>query len=74
MPCNFLITKLRYTSVWATDQLVGEVMRELELAPGQDPASQKAMQLANARCLNFHPLKQSRPCSPQRSMLQDPPE
>ncbi|KAL3134495.1 hypothetical protein ABBQ38_006348 [Trebouxia sp. C0009 RCD-2024] len=32
-----------------TDQLVGEVMRELELAPGHNPASQKAMQLANAR-------------------------
>jgi len=48
MPCNVLITKLRYTSVWATDQLVGEVMRELELAPEQDPA--KVLQLAHARC------------------------
>ncbi len=49
MPCNLPITKLRYTSVWATDQLVGEVMRELLLAPGEDPA--KALQLAHARCL-----------------------
>ncbi|KAL3130136.1 hypothetical protein ABBQ38_008448 [Trebouxia sp. C0009 RCD-2024] len=32
-----------------TGQLVGEVMRVLELAPGQDPASPKAMQLAHAR-------------------------
>ena len=67
--CNILITKLRCTSVWATDQLVDEVMRELELVPGQDPASQKAMQLANARCrFYFNFLKQSWPCSPQRSM------
>ncbi len=73
MPCNFLITELRYACVLATDQLVGKVMRELELAPGQDPASQKAMQLANARCLYFNPLKQSWPCLPQRSILQDPP-
>ncbi len=63
---------IRYTSVWSTDQLVGEVMRELELAPGHDPASQKAMQLANARCLYFNPLQQSWPCSPQRAMLHVP--
>jgi len=51
MPCSFLITELRYAFVSATGQLVGEVMRVLELAPGQDPASPKAMQLAHARCL-----------------------